>query len=504
MTDSLTDFLSAMHDLLGPDWVNTAPDTLYRYGENTLPGGNRPPAAVLYPSSTAEVQAIVKAANRHGVALHPISSGNNIGLGTRSAMQAGQVVVDLGRRMNRILEVNDTLCYAEIEPGVSYQALHDELVRRGNHLMSDCTSGPPQGSVLGNAMDRGAGYTPSFDHFGAICGMEIVLGNGEVIRTGDGGMDSSRMWHVSKYSFGPALDGLFVQSNFGIVTRAGIWLQMRPPAMKTFHFSFPDDADLGDILDLVRPLKLTNLVPSLFRVANDLWLIAEHETHPEYARTQGRTALSDSARRELQARHGLGAWVASGAVYGASAQALDPVVDRIRRHFCKSGRARYISDEEADALPGLSTAKSVFYGIPSSQELRQCKWRPGGGLTTFTPGTPLVGEQALRLQDLARAILARHGLEYISMWVCAARFARGLHQIVFNRENPEERQRADDAYLELARSFAEAGYSVGRSPIDYQALHFGQLSPEVRALQAGIKDLFDPRHVLSPARYGLS
>ena len=40
---------------------------------------------------------------------------------------AGQVVVDLGYRMNRILQVNEETCYAELEPGVSFQMLHDEL-----------------------------------------------------------------------------------------------------------------------------------------------------------------------------------------------------------------------------------------------------------------------------------------------------------------------------------------------------------------------------------------
>ncbi len=503
MTGKLDDFLQAIADALGPEWINTSADTLYRYGENTMPGGNRSPAAVIYPGSSSDVQLIVRAANRFRVAIHPISAGNNIGLGTRSAMHAGQVIVDLGRRMNRIRELDDDLCYAEIEPGVSYQMLHDELVRRGNKMMIDCTSGPPQGSVLGNAMDRGAGYTPYSDHFGALCGMEIVLANGEIIRTGDGGMASSQMWHASKYSFGPAIDGLFVQSNFGIVTRAGIWLMPRPPAMKTFHFSFPDDGDLAEIVDLVRPLKLSNFVPSLFRVANDLWLIAEEDTHPEYVKTGGRAALSEASRHALQRKHQLGSWVASGALYGASEQALAPLLERVRRHFCKSGRACYISDDQARDMPGLPTAQSVFYGIPSASELKQCKWRPGGGLTTFTPGTPLIGAQAQELQTLARTILEKHGLEYISMWVCSARFARGLHQIIFNREDAEESKRGDMAYIDLAQSFAQAGYSVGRSPIDYQQLHVNDLAPQVRDVHRLIKDALDPNHILSPSRYGL-
>jgi len=66
--------------------------------------------------------------------------------------------------------------------------------------------------------------------------------------TGDGALDTSGLksdelvnWHTSKYSFGPILDGLFTQSNYGIVTRMGIWLLPRPPAVRSFHFAFPED-----------------------------------------------------------------------------------------------------------------------------------------------------------------------------------------------------------------------------------------------------------------------
>lgn len=59
------------------------------------------------------MQAIVRTANEHGVHLWPTSTGENRGLGLKSPVRSGQVVVDLGKRMNRIVEINETLAYAQ-------------------------------------------------------------------------------------------------------------------------------------------------------------------------------------------------------------------------------------------------------------------------------------------------------------------------------------------------------------------------------------------------------
>src|SRR5262245_5357971 len=149
MTAAFDTFFNEIAAAIGTDAVNRSEETLRRYGENTMPGGDRWPAGVVYPASTAEVQNIVRSANAHGVPLYPISTGNNIGLGSRCASRAGQVVVDLGYRMNRILEIDERLGIAVVEPGVSYQAMYDELVRRGNKLMLDVTSGPAHAGMAG-------------------------------------------------------------------------------------------------------------------------------------------------------------------------------------------------------------------------------------------------------------------------------------------------------------------------------------------------------------------
>jgi 4-cresol dehydrogenase (hydroxylating) len=506
MVTAFETFFSEIATAIGADAVNRSDETLSRYGENTMPGGDRRPAGVVYPASTADVQKIVRSANAHGVPLYPISTGSNIGLGSRSASSVGQVVVDLGYRMNRILELDERLGFAVVEPGVSYQAMYDELVRRGNKLMLDVTSGPPQGGMLGNALDKGAGYTPYFDHFGFSCGMEVVLGNGEVMRTGDGSLNHERLvnWHTSKYSFGPILDGLFTQSNFGIVTRMGVWLLPRPPAVQSFHFVFPEDDDLEEIIELARPMKMSNFVPSLFRVANDLYLCGSEGESPEYRVSNGRKSISDAGRRALQQKHGLGAWTLSGAFYGPSAAAMEPQIARVRDHFMKGGKTRYISHEDAAKIPPLQVAINAFSGIPSLGELGLLKWRPGGGNIWFLPGTPMDGKITNEFQRLCRKIYEDHGLDYTVMNVCGARFARGLHVITFNREDPDERARADACYRRMSEEVAKRGVFVGRAPLDYHDMHFAQTMPGFQQACAAIKKALDPKGVIAPGRYGIN
>jgi 4-cresol dehydrogenase (hydroxylating) len=504
MQSSYQAFYEEVASAIGGDAVDLSPSTIARFGENTLPSRNRPPSGVVFPATTNDVTAIVQAANRHKVALFPISTGNNIGIGSRAPVRAGYCLVDLGRRMNKILEVNETLGYAVVEPGVTFQALYDELKRLGDKFMISPTSGPPLGGVLGNAMDKGGGYGPYFDHFGMLCGMEVVLGNGQILRTGDGSLNSESLlnFHVSKYSFGPILDGLFAQSNFGIVTRAAIWLMPRPPMIQTFHFAFPDDDDLPQIIDLIRPLKMSNFVPTLVRLANDLYLIATEDKNPEYV-VGTQKAVSVEARKKLRAEHGVGAWNASGAFFGPNAAAIKPMMDRVQAHFTNGTKAKYVAHEDAEKIPPYKIAIEAFSGRPYGGELGLLDWRPGGGNSWFTPGTPMLGSAAQDLNRLARSIYERHGMDFIVMHVASARFARGLHVLVWNKENDDENARADACYHELTEEFAKRGVGVGRAPTDYQEKHMKLLMPSFRDACRSIKTALDPNAVIAPGKYGI-
>jgi 4-cresol dehydrogenase (hydroxylating) len=495
-------FQKAVAERLGPAAIASDPETCAAYGQHTLPGADHIPDAVLYPDSTQAVQTIVELANTHRVPLYPISMGRNLGLGSRAPMRSGQVVIDLGRRMNRIVEINEDLGYCVVEPGVTFEALYAELERRGGGLMMSPTAGPPDGSVLGNATEKGGGSGPAGNHFDNVCGMEIVLGNGSVIRTGDGGLDATEHpnWHVTRYSFGPALDGLFTQSNYGIVTRAGIWLQRKPAKIRLFFFTFPNDEDLGEVIDLIRPIKAA--VPTMIRATNDLYLIASQQHHPR-AGERPCSPLDPGERKRLQEQYGTGAWTVSGALYGEDDAVLARQLDRVSRHFEASGKARYISDEEARQIPHLQAAVNSNLGRPAAGELSMLKWRLNEGAIWFTPGAPMIGSVLNDLQRESREIAANFGLDYMVSFVCGPRFARSVHAIIFNRADPDEGVRADACYRAMANAFRNRGIFVGRAPTNYQSFHHAQRSREVVSACAAIKKALDPNGIIAPGRYGI-
>lgn len=494
-------FFEAVRAELGDEVVEVTDTALTEYGTNRLPGGDRRPSGVLFPRDGGEVQAIVRLAGEHGVTLWPTSTGHNFGLGELSPVREGQAVVHLGRHMNRIVEVNETLGYAVIEPGVTFRQLRAELAARGDTFMISATSGPPDGGVLGNALDRGAGYTPHFDHFGMLCGLEVVLGTGEAITTGDAAFAGARTGHVNKSGFGPLLDGLFSQSNLGIVTRAAIWLLPRPPAIVAFGFTFAAEADLAEIIELVRPLKLNNIVPTLIKVTSAEYAFCTAENYP-FDRTGGTTPLPPELRAELAAKHGIGAWTVTGACYGPTAEATEPTIARIRAHMEASGKARYLPHEEIVANPVLAIHLDTFSGEPTDSELGLLDWRPGGGATWFLPAAPMIGELAAEQQRVSLEILSRHGFERLVEFVCGPRAARALHLIVFDRTDVEQRQRMDECYAELVAAYDALGYPIGRTPTDWQERAMARL-PGLAAVTSSLKKALDPNGVIAPGKYGI-
>lgn len=118
-------------------------------------------SALIIPRNVAEVQAIVRLCNKFEIPLWPLSIGRNVGYGGAAPRVPGSITIDLGKHMNQVLKVDVEGAYALVEPGVTFADLHQYLV--DHNLRDKLWIDVPDlggGSVLGNTIERGVGYTP--------------------------------------------------------------------------------------------------------------------------------------------------------------------------------------------------------------------------------------------------------------------------------------------------------------------------------------------------------
>jgi 4-cresol dehydrogenase (hydroxylating) len=539
------EFLEHARRILGEDHVVTSPAEIELRSRDPVPGAI-PPLAFVYPGSTEEVREVVRLADRCGVPVWPHSSGRNWGW-SNSPTQEGSVVMIL-ERMNRILRVNEELAYAIVEPGVTYEDLNNYLKDNHIKLWADCTGGPPKGSVLGNALDRGVGVTTHGEHFASLCGLEVVLGNGNVIRTGGypDGKEGTR--YTYKWGIGPYVEGLFSQANFGVVTHGGIWLMPQPETHLMFGFTMRDESQIVPLLNALRRLALDGVIPDKIRVTND-FAVLTLLTQWMKQRLDGDAAMTEADMRRLDDKYHFGAWSFCSSVYGHKEQ-VRAARGIIARELSPYGRLLFFNDRKVAfierALPALMKLHrrrgplvdwfsgrllklslpmiemlpplyGIYKGIPTEQIVKRAYFRSnvdrpsknvhvaqdGVGLIWFGPLVPLEGQAVFDLVDLYRKKFRERGFDcYITILMLNARTVVPLMGIIYRTEDRSECDRAVALYQELYDDSLSRGYQQFRcGRLGWKSIY--RDNPELLAVNSRIKEVFDPRHTISPGKYGI-
>jgi 4-cresol dehydrogenase (hydroxylating) len=403
--------------------------------------------------------------------------------------------------MDRVLAYDAELGLVVIEPGVTFAQLYDHLRALDAPYWISPISGPVDASVLGNALDKGAGYTPLANHFANLVGLEVVLGDGRVLVTGDGALPGAKTLYTHKGGCGPMLDQLFAQSNYGIVTRAGVWLLPAPSGARGFVFAFPREDDVLRAVDVAGRLKLTGAIPSTVSIANDQFCIAVATSEPFPSGTPGAPPIADDNLRELRERFGVGAWNVIGCVYGPPA-GLEAAVERIRDAFAATGSVRYVREEEAAESRAFGYRLGLAKGIPNETETDVYNLHRNGTSLYFLPTLPFVGRCAQEAMELSRRICTSHGFAYTTQFLCSPRSMRKTQSLVFDGADADARGRAFACFRELVDAFHDAGYLISRPPTHFQEHVMSKLGLHAE-LSAAIKRVFDPNGILDPGRYGL-
>jgi 4-cresol dehydrogenase (hydroxylating) len=505
---SASDFqqaLAAFAAIAGRDAVLSTGGAVEPYLDPFAPGDARSfeASAVVMVSSVEQVRAVLAVANRYRVPMWSVSTGRNYAYGGASPRVKGSVVLDL-QRMNRVLDINETLGYALVEPGVSYYDLYRALKARGSKFWID----PPAagwGSVMGNTLERGFGTTAYGDHAATQCGMEVVLANGDVVRTGMGAMNGSEDWQVFKPGFGPSYDSIFMQSNFGVVTKLGIWLMPAPEGYMLGRYTFMHDADLESIVETLRPLKLDDTIQSNAVIESAVRWAAGISTRKQWY--DGPGVMPDAAIDAMTRKLGIGRWNLRFCLYGPKALVLARR-DVIHRRFAAIADADLAESSYTDASvepEGGGNRSQV--GIPGLDAFNLLNWRGGSGAhVDFSPVCPPIGRDAMKQYRMVRERAAQYGFDYYGGFTLGPRHMHHIFAAIFNRDDPAQARAAGELLKVLIDDFGAARYGQYRTHLAFMDLAASQYDFNDHALMrlsTTIKDALDPNGILSPGKQGI-
>jgi len=216
--------------ILGEKYVSDDPWVTQAYSRDysTIFNQMRPEFVVL-PGSVEDVQAVVRLANRLKFAVIPVGTSLSA---TCKAKGPNTVILDLAKRMNRILLLDAKNMYAVVEPGVTYAQLHAEAIKVGLTHHGAPSSGSQSkviANVIGMAAVNAKGYRYGIGPDN-ILGLEVVLPNGDILWIGSAAMPENRyFWGEGP---GPDLRGLITgkgsYGSMGIVTKMAYKLHPWP------------------------------------------------------------------------------------------------------------------------------------------------------------------------------------------------------------------------------------------------------------------------------------
>jgi len=513
--------LRGLESTVGKSWVFTsdADTALYKDAYSPFFGEaeERWASAAVAPSTVDEVRQVMRIANQHRIPIYPISTGRNLGYGGSAPVYSGSVVLDL-KRMNRILEVNETNATCLVEPGVSYFDMYRHIREHKLKLWIDCPD-PGWGSLIGNALDRGNGYTmsPYRDHFGAHCGMEVVLADGDLVRTGMGALPGAQTWQQFKYGFGPWIDGLFSQGNLGVVTKMGFWLMPEPDAFRSGTVALYKEADLFKLVDIIAHLEAAKIMTAMTRVESPLLYGAFKAPPPApelvKLREQGPTV------EELEAyasRTDTPYWSVILRFYG-SAKLTAAQWEYAQEKFSVIPGARFRDGDFYEFPLSDAAAEQIMdkapLGIPSLEAFSMggrsaMNPNPSQGHIWFSPIVPMSGEAVRECDRVFRQAFKEWGVNPLGLPLPQLYNERTFFQIYGFpiTHDPQTNRKNRETFRRMIKLAAEHGWGEYRTAPAFMDDIMDVYSFNDHALRRTcerLKDALDPHGILAAGRYGI-
>jgi glycolate oxidase len=444
--------------IVGDEWYMEDKEDLIPYSHDATPLFYGMPDAVLMPGSTQEVQQIVKLAAKHHINMITRGSGTNLCGGT-VPIEGGIVIVMT--RMNRILEIDQDNLTVTFQPGVITGHLHQAVEALGLFYPPDPSS--LRISTLGGNISecagglRGLKYGVTKDY---IIGLEVVLPNGEILRSGGKSAKDVAGYDLTKLFVG-------AEGTLGIVTEATAKLIPLPETKRTMMALFHSLSDASRATSQVISSKI---IPATM----------------EFMDRSTIRVVEDFAK--------VGLPIDAEAVLLIEQDGPLEVVERDMAQIadiCEREKAFqvYVANTLEEGQRLLTARRSALAALS--------RLRP----TTILEDATVPRSQIANMVDRINEIAAKYNVN-----ICTFGHAGdgNLHPTCMTDErDKEEIHRVEQAFNEIFKAALELGgtitgeHGVGMAKKGYLELKVG--SAGIEAMK-GIKQAFDPHNLMNPGK----
>ncbi len=499
-------------------------DDLINEYQNNVTHFSRTINSILIPKSRTDLEIIIQWARRFKIALYPLSQGKNWGFGSRLPVQNNSVIVDLSK-FNQIREINVEHGYAVIEAGVTQSDLAKRLEEIHVPFTLDVTGSGANTSIIGNALERGIAYHSL--RVDRVYNFEVLLGNGQWIKTGFNISENSTLNHLYPHGIGPGLQHLFFQSNFGIVTSATVKLQPRSDDYLDFKFSFKNE-NLGNVFFELKKLRQRGMINSICRTGD---FARSFETLAplllkEYQKLGFHPTLDDL--KKSYRRFNKLEWVSFGRLTGtiADVKFKKREVENSLRPF---GTIQFFSENSIEKLYKLSKffkqwdlycnlksssdLRKLTAGVPTDAALSMVSWNPekpnefsdpvdstldqlAQGFILVVPLCPLTKSNVEKLVSTTKMIVSTFAVNLgITLNIIDAELIEGVVSLKFSED-----KQGFDCMKKLYEEYKLLGFYPYRLNPETMSSF---VEPNQSFWKAAhlIKQSLDPDGIIAPGRY---
>ncbi|CAK7202828.1 hypothetical protein SEUCBS139899_005555 [Sporothrix eucalyptigena] len=473
------------------------------------------PSAAVCPTNVDEVRAVLAVATKHSIPLWTFSRGKNLGYGGPAPRVNGSVALDL-HKMNRIIEVNDQFSFAVVEPGVTWKDLIDYCNKNGKKVWSSSPS-LSWGSVTGNTLDRGTGFGDHFSHFQSVSGIEVMLGDGDVVRTGQFGIEGSPSAFLSKFTYGPSLEGLFLQSNLGVVTKLSLWMTPQPQAFMECTLNVPNFEDVAPLVDSLGRMRQTGLIPSCVWVLSRNEIIATLGKRHEF--WDGEGAIPEWRLAEIGKQFGLSYWVARWGIYGpkrtvqAQFEDIQEILNRevptgtVKGTFFEGKNGELLKNSDIPNENGrLLTGVSSMFSLPFVDWALPADGSGKGAHGDYAPIIPNSGKLVLEWLEASYKRYQDAGFEPATDFFMHERHVLMVNMFAYDQRDAKQTANVEKMFLGFHEDSKQRGYGMYRAHVNFMDLiaqHNNFNNYAYLRFVEKIKDAVDPSGILAPGKSGI-